>query len=381
MTHPLAGMRVLDLTRLLPGAVCTMLLADLGAEIIKIEDPSGGDYARWMPPLIGGQSIFFRMNNRSKRSVILNLKDPRGAEVLKKLVASADVLVEGFRPGVMERLGVGYEALRAVNPRLVYCALSGWGKNGPYVERGGHDLNYVSLAGLTGAMDAPQPFGGQVADIGGALVGVGGILAALLRRERAGAGGFVDVALAEGALPFVLYAWAEALLLNTGSGAGNLTGGLACYRIYTTADGKSASLAALEPKFWANFCNAIERPDLLDNYLDAERQPYLRSELGGIFAGRTLDAWNALLLDADCCYAPVVAPGEVADDPHFAMRGMLGRFADGTPWMRSPIHLSDSEPQIENVIPGYGEHTREVLRAAGYSDAELDALTAAGVLK
>jgi len=187
--NPLDGLKILDLTRLLPGAVCTMLLADMGATVIKIEDPHGGDYARWMPPHIDGSSVFFRMNNRAKRSLVLDLKTAEGVAVLKRLARDADVLIESFRPGVMARLGVDYETLKADNPRLIYCALSGWGSDGPWASVSGHDLNYATAAGLVGAMQTPQPLGGQVADIGGALAAVAAINAALLRRERGGGGG------------------------------------------------------------------------------------------------------------------------------------------------------------------------------------------------
>lgn len=380
MSHPLTGIRILDLTRLLPGAVCTMLLADLGAEIIKIEDPNGGDYARWMPPLINGQSIFFRMNNRGKQSIILNLKDERGQAVLKKLTENADVLIEGFRPGVMDRLNCGYETLKEHNPKLIYCALSGWGKDGPYVERSGHDLNYVSTAGMTGSMTTPQVIGGQVADIGGAIVAATGIVSALLRRERTGEGAFVDTSLAESALPFMLYNWAEALATGARGGQGALTGGLACYNTYSTRDGQYVALGALEPKFWANFCNAVGRPDLIEHHINPARQEYLRVELGGMFSMRTAAEWDALLGSADCCFSLVNSPDAIANDPHFKAREMLGVFADGTPWMRSPVRLSDSKPQISSDVPNYGQHTRAVLENAGYSPAEVDELLAAGVV-
>lgn len=374
MSHPLEGIRVLDLTRLLPGGVCTMMLADLGATIIKVEDPNGGDYARWMPPTIHDQGVYFRMNNRGKQSIILDLKAAGGQAVLKKLVEGADVLVESFRPNVLARLNCGYDALRAINPKLVYCSLSGWGADGPYVERSGHDLNYVSLAGLTGAMGTPQVMGGQIADIGGAMIGVAGILAALLRRERTGEGGFVEAALAEAALPFALYNWTEALMTGARGGEGGLTGGLACYRVYPTRDGKHVALGALEPKFWQNFCNAVGRPDLIDNYLDPTRQEYLRVELGGIFTMRTLAEWDQALGSVDCCFSVVNTPAQVSSDPHFTARGMLGQFADGTPWMRSPIRISGSEPTLRNDVPSYGADTRAVLSAAGYSAEEIEEL-------
>ncbi|MBI5670735.1 MAG: CoA transferase [Chloroflexi bacterium] len=380
MANPLAGLRVLDLTRLLPGGICTWMLADLGTDVVKIEDPNGGDYARWMPPLVDGQSVFFRMNNRRKRSLILDLKQPEGVAVFKKLVEHADVLVEGFRPGVMARLGCDYDALRQVNPRLVYCAISGWGADGPYVHRSGHDLNYVAIAGLTGAMAEPQVMGGQIADVGGAYIAVAGILAALLRRERTGEGGYVDVSLFEAALPFGMFPWVEAVTTGVGGGQGGLTGGAACYTIYRTRDGRAVSLAALEPKFWANFCAAVERPDLIPDYLLPERQPYLRAELAQIFALRTAAEWDALLQAADCCFAVVNPPGAVTEDPHVQARGLLGVDADGAPWMRSPLRLDERRADAGSV-PGYGEHSRAVLREAGYAESEIEALIEAAIVK
>lgn len=379
MPLPLDGVRVLDLTRLLPGGLCTLLLADLGADVIKIEDPNGGDYARWMPPIIDGQSVFFRLNNRRKRSAVLDLKHPDGLAVLKRLVERADVLVEGFRPDVMARLGCDYAALAAVNPRLVYCSLSGWGADGPYAQRSGHDLNYVSLAGLTGAMVTPQPLGGQAADMSGAYVAVAGILAALLQRDRTGAGSCLDISLFEAALPLVMYPWVEAVTTGTSGGQGGLTGGAACYRIYPARAGGSVALAALEPKFWANFCAAVERPDLLPDYLLPERQPYLKAELTELFALKTAAEWDRLLQPADCCFSVVNPPDAVHTDPQVQARGMMGVDADGVPWLRSPLRLGAADA-ADGSVPGYGEHTRDVLREAGYTDSEIAALHDAGVI-
>lgn len=387
MTLPLQGIRVLDLTRLIPGAVCTMMLGDLGARIIKVEDPNGGDYARWLGPMIDGQSVLFRANNRGKESIILNLKTTAGQEALRKMVAEADVLIEGFRPGVMHRLGCDYAALRQANPRLIYCALSGWGAEGPYAAAGGHDINYVSLAGLTAAMETPQIMGGQVADMAGALVGFSGILAALYRRECTGEGAFVDAGLAEAALPFALYNWVEALMMNGlgGSpypnGQGTLTGGQACYRVYTTQDGQPVALGALEEKFWANFCRAVERPDWIEGYLEPARQAGLIAELGALFGSRPAAEWEALLGPADCCFTRVTPVGQIHTDPHFQARGMLGLFPDGTPWLRSPVRLSESDPSIINSVPGYGTHTTAVLGDFGFTPAEIDALIAASVVR
>jgi alpha-methylacyl-CoA racemase len=384
---PLEGIRVLDLTRLLPGSVCTQMLVDLGAEVIRIEDPQGGDYARWAPPQIDGQSVFFRMDNRGKRSVILNLKDPRGQHILHRLVQNADVVVEGFRPGVMAKLNADYEALNAINPKLVYCSLSGYGADGPQSQLSGHDLNYVSQAGLIGATAQPQVAGGQFADIGGAYAAVAAITAALFRRERDSErrGGYIDISFAEAALPFALYAWTEAVFGQVMPEhyplPGHLSGGLACYNVYHCADGLPVALAALEAKFWINFCNAVKRPDLIPIHQLRDQQSWLKQELQAIFSQRIRDDWAALLDSADCCFSVVASPADVHENAQFRARGALGRFDDGTTWLRSPLRISDHTPEITNHVPGYGQHTREVLLAAGYSDAELELLTADGVIK
>ncbi|PJF22742.1 MAG: hypothetical protein CUN56_04465 [Phototrophicales bacterium] len=373
--------KVLDLTRLIPGAICTMMLVDMGADVIKIEDPNGGDYMRWMGPMIDDASVFFRMCNRDKRSVIINLKDERGQAVFKKLVEQADVLVEGFRPGVMSRFGCDYDSLKAINPRLVYCSLSGWGADGPYAELSGHDLNYVSSSGLIGAMETPQVLGGQFADVGGAYAGLSGILAALLARERTGEGAFIDISLSEASLPFGLYNWAEAITMGLPGGGGVLTGGLACYRVYYSRDKHPLSLAALEEKFWRNFCQAVERPDLIEWHQQPDKQVYLRRELEELFALKTADEWESLLNDADCCFMRITPPAEVHNTPHYQARKALGIFPDGTPWMRSPIRINTDDVTINNHVPGYGEHTRAVLREVGYDDAQLDELASAGVIR
>lgn len=375
MTLPLDGVRVLDLTRLLPGAVCTMLLGELGAEIVKIEPPEG-DYARWMPPLLDGLGAFFRATNAGKQSVALNLKHADGQAALARLARAADVVIEGFRPGVMDRLNGDWAALSAANPRLIYCSLSGWGQDGPYAQVSGHDLNYAALGGLLGAMGTPQPPGGQVADVGGAYAALAGILAALFQRERTGAGAYIDAALCEGGMPFVFQAWVEALLLGSPGGAGSLTGGLACYNVYRAGDGAPMALAALEPKFWANFCAAVQRPDLLPDYLQPQRQPHLAAELAQLFAQRPADEWQARLGSADCCFTLVTPLAALAADPQVQARGTLRRDPDGVPRLRSPLRLGD--PPAPGPVAALGQHTRAALLAAGYSEGEVDALLAAG---
>lgn len=379
MARILEGIRVLDLTRLLPGAICTLMLADLGADIVKVEDPNAGDYARHMPPLIEGSGAFFQASNRNKRSVVIDLKQEAGIAVLHKLVETADVLIEGFRPGVTQRLHVDYDTLKAINPRLIYVSLSGWGQDGPYQKLSGHDLNYVSLFGLQGAMQTPQPLGGQVADVGGAYLGVMGILAALFQRERVGTGEYVDVALAESALPFAFYQIVEALTVGWTNGAGSLSGRMAYYNVYQSSDQQALALAAIEPQFWANFCQAVERPDWIARQNTAD-QAALKAEVQTLFATQTAQEWDVLLSGADCCFSLVAAPETVPDDPQIQARGVLGVNDKGVLWLRSPLNLASSRNVEQTPAPAQGEHTREVLAAAGYSPDEIQRLLGQGAV-
>ncbi|HYP48503.1 MAG TPA: CoA transferase, partial [Thermoleophilaceae bacterium] len=273
MSGALDGVRVLDLSRLLPGGFCSLLLADFGAEVLKVEDTGMGDYLRWAAPYYEGaddsaKSALFLSLNRGKRSIRLNLKDEQGREVLLRLVREYDVLLESFRPGVMERLGVGYERLREENPGLVYCAISGYGQTGPYTARSGHDMNYLGLGGLlglTGEVDGPPvQAAGQIADLGGgALMGAFGILAALRERERSGEGQLVDVSMFDGSLSWLAMVAARYLCEGEPPRRGGLelAGSLLCYRPYACSDGW-VTLGALEPKFWQAWCRGVGREDL-----------------------------------------------------------------------------------------------------------------------
>ncbi len=377
---PLHNSRILDLTRLLPGAVCTMLVRDLGAEIIKVEDPQTGDYARTMSPLIDGMGAFFQCSNRGKKSIAIDLKSAAGQAVLHRLVTSADVLIEGFRPGVSTRLGADYETLRAINPRLVYCSLSGWGQTGPYAPLSGHDLNYIARDGVLGADLQPGTPGAQVADISGAYVAVMGVLAALLQRQSTGAGDYIDVALSEAAMPLALAAWVEAQTTPADDDFISLRGESACYRVYHCADGEPLALGAVEAKFWANFCRASERPEWIAQQYIRARQPALIDEVAALFKSKTAGAWAIVLDEADCCFSRVITPGQLLDDPQIAARGMVGVDERGLPWMRSPIRLSGHRPNLQ-AAPAHGEHTDEVLREIGYSHGEIEQLLAGQVIR
>ena len=378
--NPLHATRILDLTRLLPGAVCTMLLHDLGAEIIKVEDPQNGDYARWLPPLIDGMGVFFRSSNRGKRSVVLDLKHAAGQTALHRLVESADVLIEGFRPGVTARLAADYETLRAINPRLVYCSLSGWGQSGPRASVSGHDINYIAGNGVLGAEQNPQTPAAQAADVAGSYVAVMGILAALLERERSGEGACVDVSLAEAAMPFAMASWVDAMATASDGPFLSLRGESACYRVYWTSDNQPIALGAIERKFWTNFCTATGKPEWIERQALREAQPSLIDEVAALFMTKTAAEWAELLDDADCCFSRVVPPEQLLDDPQMRARNMVGMTEAGVPWMRSPIRLADDSVDL-GPAPDYGEHTREVLLEVGYCADEIKRLASDGVIR
>jgi alpha-methylacyl-CoA racemase len=386
---PLQGVRVLDLSRLLPGPFATLVLADLGADVVKLEEPKGGDYLRWMPPLAGEQSGYFHAINRNKRSVALDLRRPEGAAAFLRLARGADVVLESFRPGVLERLGLGWDALHAANPRLVLCSISGYGQDGPYRERAGHDLDYAAIAGvlaLNGPAERPLPLGVQVADLaGGSWPAVAGILAALVRRGVTGEGAHVDVSMTEGALAMLAMAHGAASARGAPlARAGEiLNGGAACYDVYRTKDGRFVALAALEPKFFEAFCAAVGRPELADRHLDdGGRGP--RAELEAIFASRTREEWTRFAGEHDVCVAPVLEGDEPRDDPQLRARGAFVEIE--TPWegralpgVATPVRIRGVQAPLR-AAPQLGEHTAAVLREAGFSEDELAALRASGVV-
>ena len=396
MSLPLEGLRVLDLTRLLPGGFCSMLLADFGADVIKVEDTGLGDYVRWAPPFYDGVersagSALFLSLNRGKRSIRIDLKSDPGKEVLLRLTRDADVLLESFRPGVLDRLGVGYERLREENPGLVYAAITGYGQDGPGRERSGHDLNYLGLngiLGLSGEADGPPvSSSAQIADLGGgALMAVVGVLIALRERDRSGQGQLVDCSMFDGSLSFLAMLAAEMLAGGEVPRRGGLrlAGGIACYRPYRCADGY-VTLGALEPKFWATFCRGVGREDLAEHAFDPPGSDAHRA-LEAIFAERTREQWGAFAAEHDCCLEPVLGLDEALDGELVAAREMVVSLAQ--PGADQPVRLLGLPFKLSRTPgdatrapgPGLGEHTSEVLRAAGYSDAEVDALLESGAV-
>lgn len=407
---PLAGVRVVDLTRLLPGAYCTLVLADLGAEILKVEDPNGGDLMRTLPPQVGGLSVYHHALNRNKKSVTLDLRANEAPDVLDRLVKTADVVIESFRPRTARRLKVSADDLRRRHPRLVHCSLTGFGQSGPYAERAAHDLDFVALAGLF-EIDQPEAVGKAealpyrdealpcgdgnggvgvrsrgpqvprllVADIGGAWAAVAGVLAALFQRERTGRGSAVDVAIFDVAASWLTFPAAATMVRRPGTPPEPLpiTGDAACYNLYLTADDRYVALAAIERKFWETFCHRIGRPDFVAVQFVPGEQARLRETLAATFRERTQAEWLAMFADIDVCLAAVHTIGQALADSHLLQRGAVVPVGDSR-FIRTPILFRGEAPGEPGAarLPMMaarvlGADTDDVLRAAGITDAEL----------
>jgi alpha-methylacyl-CoA racemase len=382
--RPLEGLRVLDLSRLLPGPFATLVLADLGATVDKVEDPDLGDYTRLGSPQVDGMSIAFHALNRGKRSIVLNLKTGRGAEVLRRLAGSYDVLFDQFRPGVMDRLGLAHEALLAEHPRLVICALTGYGQTGPLRDRAGHDLNYLGRAGLLGLMGPvdgpPQPPSFQLADVGGGMWSIIGILAALRERDRTGKGQVVDVSMTDSVVPFATITLARLFGGEVPTRGGEyLTGGIAAYNTYLTSDGEAVTLGALEPKFLQRFCAGAGIAFDAMAIVPGPHQTALRARFAEVFASKTRAEWERFGQEHDCCLEPVLRPDEVLRDPQLVARGVFVEAQGKTgpfPQFRTPVSPRDLVPA---PAPRPAEHTDAILREAGFSDADIATLRADGV--
>ena len=384
LTPLLENIRILDLSRLLPGPYATMLLTDMGAEVIKVETPRVGDYARHLPDPFGGDSMY-QMLNQGKKSLGINFRNKRGREIFLQLAERVDVIVEAFKPGSVVRWGTDYEAVQARNPRIVYCSLSGYGQTGPYRDRVGHDLNYIAIGGLLGLSGRsggpPIPPGVQIADLAGGMMAAIAILAALFGRERTGQGSYLDVAMLDTVISWVLPV-AGSWFFKTGQhpqrGNLSLSGSLPCYNIYQTADGVYLSLGALEPPFWSSFCQVVERPDLIKRSYD----PHIIPEVASIFKEKSRAEWLLLFKDLDVCLEPVNNLEEMMNDPQVRHRGLvenLGSESGAYPRPGSPLPFSTSTRYAP--APDLGQHTLELLNAAGISSEEIEELNQRGIIK
>ncbi len=386
MAGPLTSLKVLDFSTLLPGPFGTMILADLGADVLRIESPTRPDMVRIVPPMVNGVSAAHAYLNRSKRSLAINLKKPEGIELVKKLVAEYDIVVEQFRPGVMDRLGIGYDALKAINPSLIYCSITGYGQTGPYKNRAGHDMNYLSVAGVmsyNGRRDSgPVPMPVQVADIaGGSHHAVMGILAATIHRMNTGEGQRIDISMTDAA--FSLHA-----LTAPGALAGEeeperertqLNGG-SFYDCYETADGRYLSVGGLEPQFGIAFCQAIGKPQLATQLLITEPKQLaeVKGEIAAAIKAKPLAEWQAIFENIDACVEPVLRFNEACEHPQIKARDMLVQVpsleGEAQTQIASPFKMSATQPAYRYAGASLGRHSRDVLQEIGLDESEIDAL-------
>ncbi|MCC6794086.1 MAG: CoA transferase [Candidatus Hydrogenedentes bacterium] len=390
MSGPLDGIKVIDCSRLLPGGFCTMLLGDLGADVIKVEEPGRGDYIREFMPFKGDQSYMHLVLNRNKRSMTLNLKTPEGVEIFKRLVRDADVLVEGFRPGVMDKLGVGYDALKEVNPRLVYCAITGYGQTGPYANRPGHDINYMGIAGALdqfGPKNGPPTVPGlTIADIGGgAQMAIIGILAALISRQTTGKGQFIDISMTDGVVYWLsLFAgWYFGTGFSPKRGEHMLLGQFPCYAIYPAKDGH-ITVGCLEPQFWANLCRALDRERYIPEQLNIDDADRIYDDLAHIFRTKTRAEWDEFFADKNVCVGPVHLIEEATCDPQLIDREMFTTMEhenEGTVrQLGIPIKFSENPGALRMSPPNLGADTADVLRCAGYANSEIQTFKDLGIV-
>ncbi len=382
MVLALEGIKVIDLTVLFPGPFGTRYLADFGADVIRVEYRQRPDLSRFVTPLVGPkkkrnrQSFFHHILNRNKRTISINLGSPSGVELFKQLAKEADVIVEQFRPGVMDKLGVGYEEIRKVNPRIIYCSITGYGQDGPYRDMAGHDINYTGFSGLASLNRTregkPILLGIQVADMfGGGLHAIIGILIALLARERTGKGQYIDISMMDGCVSFLPFALQPYLVDGEKQDIkkNTLAGGTPAYQIFECKDGKYITIGALEPKFYLALCQAIKREDLLKAGLTENA----REEFAKTFLTKTRDEWYEILKQVDTCVAPMNEIWEVEDDPQVQARKMIIEVETPHGKMKQigfPIKMSETPATYRFAAPQVNEHTLEILKELGYSEEE-----------
>ncbi|MFA4910666.1 MAG: CaiB/BaiF CoA-transferase family protein [Desulfobacteria bacterium] len=391
MASALEGIKILDLSRLLPFNYCTLMLADLGAEVLKIEEPKIGDYMRWMPPKLEKESAVFLMANRNKKGMTLNLKEEKGKEILRRLVKEYDVLFESFRPGVMKRLGLGYDDLKEINPRLVFCSSTGYGQDGPYKDRPGHDMNYISVAGIlesTGRhTGAPVIPGIPIADMSIGIFSAFSILAGIIARDRMGKGQYIDVSMTDCMVSYNMINIAGLVASQRSHGLETLgiTGETPCYNVFKTKDGKFISLGNIEDKFWLNLLKLIGREDLKESqFATGEQQKKTMDELQRIFLSKTREEWLGLFEGKDICYAPVNDAEDLMADPHVKHREMLLEMehpVEGkVTTVGFPFKFSQTPGRIKTPSPTLGQHTEEILKGLGYKDQDIKEMEEKGAI-
>jgi crotonobetainyl-CoA:carnitine CoA-transferase CaiB-like acyl-CoA transferase len=359
-----------------------MLLSDLGCEVIKIEEPQKGDYMRWVPPFIGEESALFLAVNRNKKSMTLNLKSPQGKKIFFKLIAQSDVVVESFRPGIMETLNIGYEKAREINPEIIYCSITAYGQNGPYKSKAAHDINVIGVAGILGLTEQKALPGIQIADLTSSLMSCIAILGALRRRDRTAQGQFIDISMLDSVVSLLATQVSVHQALDTSPAQPqiSLSGELACYALYETKDGKVITLAAIEPKFWKQFCELVERPELIDKQFSQD-QELLKKHIRATFAQKTQKEWLKILKDV--C-TPLNSMEEVIKDPQLLHRNMILHLHHPTAGdilqIANPLITSFGPVTSKIPPPLFGEHTDSILKDLGYSDSEITDMRERGII-
>lgn len=387
---PLQGIRILDLTRLYPGPLCTMMLADMGAEVIKIEDIQAPDYMRFYPPYLASESAGFVAVNRSKRSLALNLKTEKGVDIFQALWPAADMVIEQFRPGVLDDLGLGYQAAKQIKPDIIYVSITGYGQDGPYADKAGHDLNYIGYAGILSGVCVSDPVIPlpQLADVaGGAYMSIIAGLSALWAREKTGRGQHVDVAMLDGVLPLLTLQMAhyQATLLQMAQNEQPLSGGLACYNVYRCADGQCVALGILEAKFWKVFCKMAGHPEWVEKQMVMGKEAEdLRREIAAFFQTKTRDEWIKAAGDFDICLTPVLDMAELETNPQLQARKMIYEqthpVCGKVKGIGVPLKFSSTPSEPAWPSPALGEDTKALLAEIGREPAEIEALVREGIV-
>ena len=391
MASALEGIKILDVSRLLPFNYCTMMLADLGAEVLKVEEPGMGDYMRWLPPKLKNENAIFLIANRNKRSMTLNFREEKGKEILRQLAKEHDVLFESFRPGVMDRLGVGYENLKEINPRLVFCSSTGYGQTGPYKDRPGHDMNYISVAGILEATGrhtgAPVIPGIPIADMSIGIFSAFSILAGIMARDRTGKGQHIDVSMTDCMVSYNMMNIADYVFSQQAQSSEKfgITGETPCYNVFKTKDDKFISLGNIEGKFWKNLLKLIGREDLKEyQFAMGEEGEKAMSELQSVFLSKTRKEWLDLFESQDICYAPINSAEDVEADPQVKQREMIFEMEHPVEGKITtigfPFKFSETPGKVRMPSPTLGQHTEEVLKGLGYNDSDIQEMKEKGVI-